>query len=65
AFAPSALTGPVTAGLPLGMLLALAQLPVIGLAVVLYEHTARRGVDPLVDRLRDGSAADARRRAGR
>ncbi|CAL9547933.1 hypothetical protein SUDANB145_04362 [Streptomyces sp. enrichment culture] len=51
AFAPSALTGDVTAGLPLGMLLALLQLPVIWLAIVLYERTARRRVDPLVDRM--------------
>ncbi|MFK0116347.1 DUF485 domain-containing protein [Streptomyces sp. NPDC090994] len=51
AFAPSALTGDVTAGLPLGMLLALLQLPVIWLAIVLYEQIARRRVDPLVDRM--------------
>jgi uncharacterized membrane protein (DUF485 family) len=65
AFAPSALTGDITAGLPLGLLLALLQLPVTWLAIVLYEHTARRRVDPLVDRIRRASAVDARREARR
>lgn len=44
-------------GLNLGLLLALAQLPVALLALVLYERTARRTVDPL--------AAELRRRARR
>ncbi|GGS30362.1 hypothetical protein GCM10010238_19320 [Streptomyces griseoviridis] len=65
AFAPATLTGDVTAGLPLGMLLALLQLPVTWLAIALYEHTARRRVDPLVDRLRRDGAAGARGEAGR
>jgi hypothetical protein len=47
------------------MLLALLQLPVTWLAIALYEHTARRRVDPLVDRLRRGGAAGARGEAGR
>ena len=65
AFAPSSLTGDVTDGLPLGLLLALLQLPVTWLAIVLYEHTARRTVDPLADRIRHDSEVDARRGAAR
>ncbi|MCG8967104.1 MULTISPECIES: DUF485 domain-containing protein [Streptomyces] len=65
AFAPSSLTGDVTDGLPLGLLLALLQLPVTWLAIVLYEHTARRAVDPLADRIRHDSEVDARRGAAR
>ncbi|MEU9593459.1 DUF485 domain-containing protein [Streptomyces sp. NPDC048219] len=63
AFAPSALTGSVADGLPLGLLLALLQLPVTWLAIVLYEHTARRTVDPLADRIRHDSEVDVRRGA--
>ncbi|GGM04762.1 hypothetical protein GCM10010129_55420 [Streptomyces fumigatiscleroticus] len=65
AFAPSSLTGDVTAGLPLGLLLALLQLPVTWLAIALYEHTARRTVDPLADRIREESEAGAGREAAR
>ncbi|GGQ89018.1 DUF485 domain-containing protein [Streptomyces flaveolus] len=65
AFAPSSLTGDVTDGLPLGLLLALLQLPVTWLAIALYEHTARRTVDPLADRIRHDSEVDARRGAAR
>ncbi|MEU3659463.1 DUF485 domain-containing protein [Streptomyces sp. NPDC032940] len=61
AFAPSSLTGEVTGGLPLGLLLALLQLPVTWLAIALYEHTARRTVDPLADRIRRDSAANSGR----
>ncbi|MDT0609972.1 DUF485 domain-containing protein [Streptomyces lancefieldiae] len=65
AFSPSTLTGTVTDGLPLGLLLALLQLPVTWLAIALYEHTARRGVDPLADRIRKESEVAARREATR
>ncbi|MFD5451164.1 DUF485 domain-containing protein [Streptomyces sp. NPDC003470] len=65
AFAPSSLTGEVTDGLPLGLLLALLQLPVTWLAIVLYEHTARRTVDPLADRVRRDGEANAGRGAVR
>ena len=62
AFAPSLMTSRVTDGLPTGLLLALIQLPVTWLAIALYEHTARRYVDPLADRLRRQLALDAERR---
>ncbi|MFF3331504.1 DUF485 domain-containing protein [Streptomyces sp. NPDC002888] len=65
AFAPSFMTGTITDGLPAGLVLALLQLPVTGLAIVLYERTARRRVDPLADRIRRQSALDARREATR
>jgi uncharacterized membrane protein (DUF485 family) len=55
------MTDPVATGLPAGLLLALLQLPVTWLAIVLYEHTARRHVDPLADRIRKQSALDAKR----
>ncbi|WP_406008500.1 DUF485 domain-containing protein [Streptomyces sp. NBC_00637] len=62
AFAPSLMTGRV-AGLPSGLLLGLLQLPVTCLAIVLYERTARRHVDPLADRIRKLSEIDAKRDA--
>ncbi|MHC3470637.1 DUF485 domain-containing protein [Streptomyces sp. 7R007] len=65
AFAPSFMTSTVTDGLPTGLLLALAQIPVTWLAIVLYERTARRYVDPIADRIRRESELDARRRAAR
>ncbi|MCL6667873.1 DUF485 domain-containing protein [Streptomyces panaciradicis] len=49
---PSLMTRPAPGGLPTGLLLALAQLPVTWLAVLLYEVTARRYVDPLARRVR-------------
>ncbi|MEV5427996.1 DUF485 domain-containing protein [Streptomyces sp. NPDC052701] len=45
--APSLMARPAPGGLPTGLLLALAQIPVTWLAVVLFECTARRYVDPL------------------
>lgn len=63
AFAPSLMTATLAPGLPTGLLLALIQLPVAGLAIVLYEHTARRHVDPLAERIRKLSEIDARRDA--
>ncbi|QOV37848.1 DUF485 domain-containing protein [Streptomyces ferrugineus] len=65
AFAPGFMTGTVADGLPAGLLLALLQLPVTWLAIGLYEHTARRYVDPLADRIRKEAALDAKRGAGR
>ncbi|CAM5453602.1 DUF485 domain-containing protein [Streptomyces aurantiogriseus] len=62
AFAPSLMTSSV-AGLPAGLLLALLQLPVTWLAIALYEHTARRHVDPLAHRIRKQAELDARRTA--
>ena len=46
------MTRPAPGGLPTGLLLALVQLPVTWLAVILYEFTARRYVDPLARRVR-------------
>lgn len=65
AYAPGLMTGTAAGGLPTGLLLALAQLPVTWLAIALYEHTARRRVDPLADRIRKEAELDARREAGR
>ena len=61
AFAPSLMTSRVGAGLPLGLVLALVQLPVTWLAIAFYETTARRRVDPLADRIRKQSEVDAKR----
>ncbi|MFF8913822.1 DUF485 domain-containing protein [Streptomyces sp. NPDC015032] len=44
-------------GLTLGLALGLCQLPVTLFAVVLYERTARRTVDPLAARIRRAGAA--------
>ncbi|ELS53847.1 DUF485 domain-containing protein [Streptomyces viridochromogenes] len=65
AFAPGFMTSAVTDGLPAGLLLALLQLPVTWLAIGLYEHTARRHVDPIADRIRKQAAVDAKREAGK
>ncbi|MFH8445578.1 DUF485 domain-containing protein [Streptomyces sp. NPDC018026] len=65
AYAPGPMTGTAVGGLPTGLLLALVQLPVTWLAIALYEHTARRRVDPLADRIRKEAELDARRGAGR
>ncbi|WP_328976848.1 DUF485 domain-containing protein [Streptomyces canus] len=64
AYAPSFMASSVTDGLPTGLLLALFQLPVTWVAIAVYEHTARRYVDPLADRIRKQSEVDARREAG-
>ncbi|MEU6993261.1 DUF485 domain-containing protein [Streptomyces sp. NPDC046465] len=60
ALAPSFMTGTFSGGLSTGLLLGLCQLPVTCLALVLYECTARRRLDPLSERLRRqyGPAAD-------
>ncbi|MFR0353061.1 DUF485 domain-containing protein [Streptomyces sediminimaris] len=65
AFAPSFMTGELTDGLPTGLVLALAQIPVTWLAIALYEHTARRRVDPIAARIRRQSEVDAKREAAR
>ncbi|GHE00698.1 DUF485 domain-containing protein [Streptomyces alanosinicus] len=65
ATAPGVMTRTVADGIPAGLLLALLQLPVTGLAIALYEHTARRHVDPLADRIRKTAELDARRGAVR
>ncbi|MFI7318646.1 DUF485 domain-containing protein [Streptomyces venezuelae] len=52
ALAPSFMTGTVSGGLTTGLLLGLCQLPVTCLALVLFERTARRRLDPLSERLR-------------
>ncbi|MBQ1099898.1 DUF485 domain-containing protein [Streptomyces sp. b94] len=65
AYAPGVMIGTLTDGLPTGLALALLQLPVTWLAIALYEHTARRRVDPLADRIRKEAELDARREAGR
>ncbi|WP_406010950.1 DUF485 domain-containing protein [Streptomyces sp. NBC_00637] len=49
--APSVMARLAPGGLPTGLLLALVQLPVTWLAVLLYEFTARRYVDPLARRV--------------
>ncbi len=45
-------TGTVSGGLTTGLLLGLCQLPVTLLALVLFERTARRRLDPLSELLR-------------
>ncbi|MET7287378.1 DUF485 domain-containing protein [Streptomyces sp. NPDC005573] len=50
--APALMTRPGPGGLPTGLVLALVQLPVTWVAVVLYEATAHRLVDPLARRAR-------------
>ncbi|GGJ23977.1 DUF485 domain-containing protein [Streptomyces brasiliensis] len=65
AFAPGLMTQRLADGIPTGLLLALFQLPVTWLAIALYEHTARRRVDPLAARIRKQAALDARRGAPR
>lgn len=57
---PALMTRPGPGGLPTGLLVALGQLPVTWLAVILYEWTARRFVDPLARRVRGYGRQDAR-----
>ncbi|MEU6540018.1 DUF485 domain-containing protein [Streptomyces sp. NPDC047000] len=51
ALRPAFMTRPLVGGLPAGLVLALAHIPVTWLAVLLYERTARRFVDPLAFRV--------------
>ncbi|MER5597390.1 DUF485 domain-containing protein [Streptomyces sp. NPDC002265] len=62
AFAPSLMTGTVSGGLSTGLLLGLLQVPVTCLSVGLYEHAARRRVDPIADRIRKQGEPDVKRR---
>ncbi|MFJ8825712.1 DUF485 domain-containing protein [Streptomyces sp. NPDC102467] len=52
AFAPSVMNRSASGGLSTGLLIGLCQLPVSCVALLLYEYTARRRVDPLAHRLR-------------
>ncbi|MFI9152755.1 DUF485 domain-containing protein [Streptomyces sp. NPDC053367] len=65
ALAPGFMTDTAANGLPVGLLLALVQLPVTWLAIALYEYTARRYVDPIADRIREHARLNAKREAGR
>ncbi|MFG2307312.1 DUF485 domain-containing protein [Streptomyces sp. NPDC048566] len=49
--APAFMDRPAAGGLSVGLLLALSQIPATWLAVLLYEGTARRYVDPLARRV--------------
>ncbi|MFJ9543385.1 DUF485 domain-containing protein [Streptomyces sp. NPDC101225] len=49
---PDVMTRPAPGGLPVGLVLALVQLPVTWLAVALFEFIAHRYVDPLARRVR-------------
>ncbi|MER5468160.1 DUF485 domain-containing protein [Streptomyces sp. NPDC002685] len=48
---PGFMERPVAGGLSTGLVLALSQIPATWLAVLLYERTARRYVDPLARRV--------------
>ncbi|GGX92197.1 DUF485 domain-containing protein [Streptomyces fructofermentans] len=61
ASAPSLMTSRVSDGLNVGLLLGLLQIPVTCAAIALYEFTARRGVDPLAERMRRQTELDTRR----
>ncbi|MEW2568850.1 DUF485 domain-containing protein [Streptomyces sp. NPDC057621] len=63
--APAFMTKPVTGGLSTGMVLGLVQLPVTWLAIVLFEYTASRYVDPLARRMRQRTALLAEQEPGR
>ncbi|MFG2728319.1 DUF485 domain-containing protein [Streptomyces canus] len=49
--APGFMARPAPGGLPTGLLLAVVQIPVTWLAVLLFEYSARRFVDPLARRV--------------
>ncbi|MFI0538388.1 DUF485 domain-containing protein [Streptomyces sp. WSLK1-3] len=49
--APAFMARPAPGGLPTGLLLAVVQIPVTWLAVLLFEYSARRFVDPLARRV--------------
>lgn len=62
--APALMARPSAGGLPTGLLLAVVQVPVTWLAVLLFEYTARRYVDPLARRVsRYADPADGEGRA--
>jgi uncharacterized membrane protein (DUF485 family) len=64
---PALMARPLVDGLPTGLVLALSHIPVTWLAVVLYERTARRYVDPLAFRVTRHTpwAADPEQEKGR
>ncbi|MDT0478947.1 DUF485 domain-containing protein [Streptomyces doebereineriae] len=49
--APALMARPALGELPTGLLLAVVQIPVTWLAVLLFEYSARRFVDPLARRV--------------
>ncbi|MEL3950993.1 DUF485 domain-containing protein [Streptomyces sp. LNU-CPARS28] len=59
--APSLMNSEVSGGLTTGLLLGLVQLPVMCLAIALYEFTARRRLDQLAARLRKLAELEANR----
>ncbi|WP_407078349.1 DUF485 domain-containing protein [Streptomyces sp. NPDC005435] len=63
--APGLMTRPGPGGLPTGLVLALAQIPVTWLAVLLYEVSARSVVDPLIRRARQAYPAPTHRKGAR
>ncbi|MFJ4832233.1 DUF485 domain-containing protein [Streptomyces sp. NPDC088747] len=65
AFAPGLMTRELTGGVSTGLLLGLLQVPVMCLAIGLYEYTASRSVDPMADRIRIQTELNARREAAR
>ncbi|WP_406252876.1 DUF485 domain-containing protein [Streptomyces atratus] len=56
-FAKELLDTQLFGGLNVGLVLGLCQLPVTLVAIVVYERTARRTVDPLAARIRRAGAA--------
>ncbi|MGW2088429.1 DUF485 domain-containing protein [Streptomyces sp. NPDC001880] len=56
-FAKELLDTELFGGLNIGLVLGLCQLPVTLVAIVVYERTARRTVDPLAARIRRAGAA--------
>ncbi|MEY2247003.1 DUF485 domain-containing protein [Streptomyces sp. BF23-18] len=48
---PGLMNRPVTGGLSAGLVIAVSQIPATWLAVLVYERTARRYVDPLAHRV--------------
>ncbi|MET9800862.1 DUF485 domain-containing protein [Streptomyces sp. NPDC006368] len=60
AFAPTLMTGEITGGLNVGLMLGLCQLPVALAAIALYERIARHRVDPLAAAIRERTAREAR-----
>ncbi|MFJ7197906.1 MULTISPECIES: DUF485 domain-containing protein [unclassified Streptomyces] len=56
-FAKELLDTQLFGGLNIGLLLGLCQLPVTLVAILVYERTARRTVDPLAARIRRAGAA--------
>ncbi|MEU6986190.1 DUF485 domain-containing protein [Streptomyces sp. NPDC046324] len=52
-YAPSMMTGTISGGLTIGLVLGLLQLPVALAAIALYERIARNRVDPLAAAIRE------------